>query len=229
MEPVVALVVAAGSGVRLGGDVPKALRQVGGRSLVARSVEALAAGGVSHVIVVIAPGLADAFTAALAEAPVPVALAPGGAERQNSVANGLAALPHLVGVPPRIVLVHDAARALVPASVVAAVIDAVRQGARAVVPVVPVADSFRRVEGDASRPVDRTALRAVQTPQGFDLTALIEGHLAVLEQGLAVTDDAMACEAAGYDVALVTGSHRALKITTPIDLVIAEALLKEDE
>ncbi|MFZ1410179.1 MAG: 2-C-methyl-D-erythritol 4-phosphate cytidylyltransferase [Micropruina sp.] len=228
MEPVVALVVAAGSGVRLGGDVPKALRDLQGRTLVARSVDALAAGGVSHAIIVIAAGLEDDFRAALTDAPIPAVYAVGGAERQDSVANGLAMLPQLLSAPPRIVLVHDAARALVPASVVAAVIAAVRAGAKAVVPVVPLADSVRQLGDEGSRPVDRATLRAVQTPQGFDLTALIEGHLAVLDGSLAVTDDAMACEAAGYAVALVPGSHRALKITTPIDLVIAEALLQED-
>lgn len=223
--PVVAIVVAAGSGVRLGGDVPKALRPVRGVPLVTRSVRQLAAGGCEVALVVVAPGLADEFAAALSDAPIPCHLVVGGSERQHSVANGLVAMtddPELADAP--IVLVHDAARALVPVDAVARVIRAVRGGAVAVVPVVEVVDSIRQVHLGGSSVVDRTLLRAVQTPQGFDAAVLLEAHQLVAEHGLLLTDDAAACEFAGHEVTLVDGHADALKITSPLDLVVAEAV-----
>lgn len=225
VEPVVAVVVAAGSGTRLGGGPPKALRRVAGRSLVARSVGQLAAGGCTAAVVVVAAGTEDAFAADLADAPIPCLFAPGGAERQDSVRHGLDAVraaPELAGC--RIVLVHDAARAFVPADVVARVIDGVRAGAVAVVPVVPVVDTIRALDGAASAVVDRSALRAVQTPQGFDLPTLADAHGRVAADRVVVTDDAAACEHAGHPVTLVGGSRRSLKVTEPLDLLFAEAM-----
>lgn len=224
-EPVVAVVVAAGSGTRLGGLVPKALRLVAGRSLVARSVAQLAAGGCTAAVVVVSAGTEDDFAAALADAPVPCTLVLGGAERQDSVRHGLDAIgaaSELAGC--RVVLVHDAARALVPAAVVAGVIEAVRGGSPAVVPVVPVIDTIRALDAAGSSVVDRSALRAVQTPQGFDRATLAEAHARIAADGVPVTDDAAACEHAGHRVTLVAGSRRSLKITEPLDLVLAEAL-----
>ncbi|HQD61498.1 MAG TPA: 2-C-methyl-D-erythritol 4-phosphate cytidylyltransferase [Propioniciclava tarda] len=228
-EPVVALVVAAGSGVRLGGEVPKALREIAGRPLVLRSVEQLAGGGCTHAVVVVAAGTEDAFAAALASAPVPVRLVRGGAERQDSVRLGLdavAADPSLAGC--RVVLVHDAARALVPAAVVARVIAAVQGGAPAVIPVTTVIDSVRQVLPSGSSVVDRATLRAVQTPQGFDLATLRAAHELIARDGVAVTDDAAACEHAGHSVVLVEGAREAMKITEPLDLVLAEAIARAD-
>ncbi len=219
-EPVVAIVVAAGSGVRFGGDVPKTLRLLAGRPLVAWSVDALAAGGVTDVVVVVAEGLSPAYANALAESPVPVRIVVGGATRQESVARGIAALP-----AGAVVLVHDAARPLVPATVVSAVVEAVQAGADAVVPVVPVSDSVRQISGDTSVVVDRSTLRAVQTPQGFSRAALVASHDAA--RGAEFTDDATVCEAMGYEVVLVPGSREALKVTEPLDLVVAEAIVKE--
>lgn len=217
--------VAAGSGVRLGEGVPKALRVVAGETLVARSVKQLAAGGCHAAVVVVASGLEPDFADALRGSPIPVRFVPGGAERQDSVRAGISALADLpVAHDASIVLVHDAARAFVPADVVARVISALANGADAVVPVVPLVDSVRRIESDRSVPADRAELRAVQTPQGFRLSALIKGHDLVLEGNLTVTDDATACEHAGYRVALVEGDREAMKVTEPFDLVIAEAL-----
>ncbi len=224
-EPVVAVVVAAGSGVRLGGDVPKALRMLGGRPLVAHAVANLLAGGVDRLVVVGAPAVLPALTAALAEQPADRwSLTVGGDERQDSVRLGLEALD-VSRAPGRIVLVHDAARPLAPPSVVARVIAAVRDGAVAVVPVVPVIDTIRLLGDDDSRPVDRSALRAVQTPQGFDRGVLSAAHRAVARSKVAVTDDAAVCEHLGHPVTLVAGSRASLKITEPEDLIIAEALL----
>ncbi len=225
-EPVVAMVVAAGSGVRLGGETPKALRTVAGVPLVTRSVRQLAAGGCTHAIVVIAPRTEEAFRAALADAPVPVTFVEGGHRRQDSVLNGLVALAEDEGLEhAQIVLVHDAARALVPVEVVARVVDAVAAGAVAVTPVVPVVDTIRQLNEVGSAAIDRSLLRAVQTPQGFDRETLIEAHRLVADHQLDVTDDIAACEFAGEVATLVEGDVSALKITTPLDLVVAEALV----
>lgn len=226
-EPVVAIVVAAGSGARLGGGVPKALRLVGGMSLVARSVAALAVGGVTHAVVVIPAGFDEDFRRALASSPIGWTAVHGGAERQDSVRNGLDRItrdPELKDT--RIVLIHDAARALVPPAVVARVIAAVQSGHSAVVPVVAVVDSIRRVDDSGSHVADRTALRAVQTPQGFDLAVVQRAHQHVTTHQLIVTDDAAACEALGVAITLVDGDREAMKITEPLDLVMAEAIVK---
>lgn len=224
-EPVVAIVVAAGSGRRLGdsavgGSGIKALRLLRGRPLVAWSVEAMRAGGADRVVVVIAPGWEDEFRAALADAG-PVTFVEGGAERQDSVRHGLAAIAE----DDAVVLVHDAARPLVPAAVTARVIDAVAAGARAVIPVIPVTDSVRAIGGGGSRVVDRAQLRAVQTPQGFDIATLRAAHHAAA--GAAFTDDAAVCEAYGASVELVEGSVRSMKITHATDFAAAGALLEE--
>ncbi|WP_208292985.1 2-C-methyl-D-erythritol 4-phosphate cytidylyltransferase [Naumannella halotolerans] len=219
--PAVALVVAAGSGVRLGAGMPKALVRLSGRSLVARSLDSLAAGGVAEAVVVAPAGHLVEFEKAVTDSPIPVRVVPGGGERQDSVQLGLSALDSVDGP----VLVHDAARPLVPARVVSAVIEAVRGGAVAVVPVVAVTDSIRRLTDEGSEMVDRSTLRAVQTPQGFDPGVLTRAHELVRERGLLVTDDAAACEAAGHPVTLVAGAAESMKITTPADLRFAEALL----
>jgi 2-C-methyl-D-erythritol 4-phosphate cytidylyltransferase len=217
-EPVVAIVVAAGSGVRLGGEVPKAVRPLAGRPLVSWSVAALAAGGVTEVVVVVGDGMQDVFAEALTDAPIPWRLVVGGATRQESVARGIVALP-----AGEIVLVHDAARPLVPAEVVRGVVEAVRSGAPAVIPVVPMSDTIRQVGDAGSVVVDRSGLRGVQTPQGFARDVLVSAHAAAA--GSDYTDDAAVCEASGYEVVLVPGSREALKITEPYDLAVAEAIV----
>ncbi|MDO5534325.1 MAG: 2-C-methyl-D-erythritol 4-phosphate cytidylyltransferase [Propionibacteriaceae bacterium] len=226
-EPVVAIVVAAGSGSRLGAEVPKALVPVAGVPLLARAVTQLAAGGVTEVVVVAPAEGRQAFMDALADAPIPVLWADGGAERQHSVAHGLAMLPDLpeADAEHQVVLVHDAARAFLPADMVARVVEAVRGGADAVVPVIPVTDSVRELVDDGSTVVDRARLRAVQTPQGFRRGVIEEAHRILAETETIVTDDAAAAEYIGCTVTLVDGSRDAFKVTEPLDLVLAEALV----
>ena len=214
--------VAAGSGSRLGAALPKALVELEGVALVRRSVEALREAGVAVVVVTIPVGFLPLFEAALQG--LPVTFVPGGATRQDSVRAGLAAL---TAPDDAVVLVHDAARALVPAAVVRAVADAVLAGADAVIPVVPVIDSIRRVEGEDSHIVDRSPLRAVQTPQGARLATLRTAHDRIAEEGVQVTDDAAVCEHLGMHVVLVNGHRDSLKITEPVDLILASALLWE--
>ncbi len=145
---------------------------------------------------------------------------PGGAERQASVAAALAAVP----AGPTIVLVHDAARALTPPELVESVAAAVRGGRDAVIPVLPVVDTIKEVGADevVLGTVDRSALRAVQTPQGFRRAVLSAAHAAA---GDSLTDDAGLVEKQGVAVSCVPGSEYALKITRPFDLALAEHLL----
>lgn len=221
-EPVVAIVVAAGSGSRLGASVPKALVPVAGVPLVARSIAQLAAGGVQRVVVVVAPDTEPSFAEVLTAAPVPVTIVTGGAERQDSVACGLAALGE--GEEDQVILVHDAARAFVPPEVVQRVIAAVRAGADAVVPAIAVADSVRELHEAGSTVVDRSHLRGVQTPQGFPRAVIEQAHRALADARVPVTDDAAAAEFIGCTVDLVEGDRAAFKVTDPFDLLVAQAL-----
>ncbi|WP_262282737.1 2-C-methyl-D-erythritol 4-phosphate cytidylyltransferase [Micromonospora sp. MA102] len=217
---VAVLVPAAGAGVRLGPGAPKALRPLAGEPLLVHAVRRIAAAPSVHTIVVAAPA-ADVESVRLMLAPVaPVTVVPGGAERQASVAAALAAVP----AGPEIVLVHDAARALTPPALVESVAAAVRAGHGGVIPVLPVVDTVKEVDADERvlGTVDRAALRAVQTPQGFRRSVLTAAHEAA---GDPLTDDAGLVEKLGVPVVCVPGSELALKITRPFDLALAEHLL----
>lgn len=148
----------------------------------------------------------------------------GGETRQASVARALHVLPDDVDV----VLVHDAARPLMPSEVVDAVTQAVRGGANAVVPAIPVSDTIKQVDtaGRVERTVDREHLRAAQTPQGFARIVLESAHRQAQEEGIAVTtDDAGLVEQVGIQVMVIPGSEDGFKVTRPLDLVMAEAVL----
>ena len=215
------VVVAAGVGSRFGAAVPKAFVTLSGRSLLAWSVEAaVGCPGVVCVVVVAPPGhLTEAERETEGYAPETVRVVPGGAERPDSVAAGLAALPDDVDV----VLVHDAARALTPSALFADVAAAVVAGAPAVVPGLPVVDTVKQVDesGTVVATPPRDSLRAIQTPQGFRRDVLERAHA---EAGAhPVTDDAALVEALGLPVLVVPGDPRAHKITTPddVDRVVA--------
>ncbi len=228
-EPVVAIVVAAGLGLRYGGTRPKPTLRIVGRAVVAMAIEALAAGGCTDAVVVVNGRTGHLFRAALEGLPIPVITTPGGNSRQESVACGLEVVRNdPVLSKAKRVLVHDAVRPMVPAHVTHDVIKALEAGAVAVAPVVRVADTMRMVDGDESesRLIDRNLLRAVQTPQGFDLSVLLACHERAVADGITVTDDVSCCEHYGHKVTLVQGSPMALKITEPQDLTIARALWK---
>jgi 2-C-methyl-D-erythritol 4-phosphate cytidylyltransferase len=210
------VIVAAGSGSRYGAGVPKAFVALRGRPLLGWAVEAAAGCPGVECVVVVAPAghLEEADRVSRGYATVPVRVVPGGAERPESVAAGLAALTPEVDV----VLVHDAARALTPTALFAAVADAVAAGAPAVVPGLPVVDTVKQVDesGTVVETLPRRALRAIQTPQGFRRDVLERAHA---EAGAhPVTDDAALVEALGVKVLVVPGDPRAAKITTPDDL-----------
>ena len=189
------------------------------------AVRRAAASDVVDVVVVVAPAAAcDEVRLLLKPLVEDVIVVPGGSERQDSVRLGLEALPDDVDV----VLVHDAARCLTPPGVFVAVVDAVRAGAPAVIPVLPVSDTVKRVSGRAVvETVDRSELVAVQTPQGFAAQTLRAAHAAAAP-GAAATDDAGMLEALGHPVLVVAGHEHAFKVTRPVDLVLARALLAEE-
>lgn len=226
-----AVIPAAGRGVRLGPGAPKALRALGGTPMLIHAVRAMAASRAVSLVVVVAPPDGAAEVRSLLDAHAlpertDFLVVPGGASRQESVRLGLDALPPEYDI----VLVHDAARPLVPVDAVDAVIEAVREGAPAVVPAVPLADTVKQVEPATApgepEPVvatpERARLRAVQTPQGFDRATLVRAHETVTGD---VTDDASMVERLGPTVVVVPGHEEAFKVTRPLDLVLAEAVL----
>ena len=238
---VVAILTAAGAGTRLGAGGPKALVEVGGRSLLRRAAQGLVDSGVVDHLVVTAPSEhVERFAAELAglagAGPGIRVVAGSSASRQASVALGLRAA--LEDCPRAgVVLVHDAARALTPPEVVRRVVAAVRAGHDAVVPALAVTDTVKEIApaGPAGSGVeivvgtpDRSRLRAVQTPQGFAVAALVRAHELGAARGaheaLAASDDAGLVEAAGGRVVVVEGDPLALKVTTPLDLALAELL-----
>jgi 2-C-methyl-D-erythritol 4-phosphate cytidylyltransferase len=217
---VAAIIPAAGSGVRLGADVPKAFLELGGLSLLTRS--ALAMSTVADVLIIAAPvdGL-DEASAQVAQVDAEIHIVAGGEHRQESVANALRMVPEDVSI----VLVHDAARPLVPFEVTQNVVTAIRGGAKAVIPVLPLVDTIKRVnnQGIAIETVDRNQLRRVQTPQGFDRATL---DLAYKNPEVVATDDAGLMDAMGIPVVTVAGDERSLKITTLSDVQHALSFLE---
>jgi 2-C-methyl-D-erythritol 4-phosphate cytidylyltransferase/2-C-methyl-D-erythritol 2,4-cyclodiphosphate synthase len=220
---VAVILVAAGSGTRLGVGVPKAFVGIDEHPVLRHALSNVLAAASAQVIVVApAERVGDALTEVLAASGDRrdlVSVVGGGATRQESVRAGLAA----VWPDVRQVLVHDAARALTPPSVFARVLDALDAGSAAVIPVVPVVDTLKRVEGGvAVAAVERAELGAAQTPQGFSRVDLDAAYAAADRE---FTDDAALMAAAGYPIAVVAGDERAFKITTPADLVRARALV----
>ncbi|MET9610500.1 2-C-methyl-D-erythritol 4-phosphate cytidylyltransferase [Streptomyces sp. NPDC006512] len=228
-----AVIPAAGRGVRLGPGAPKALRALGGTPMLIHAVRAMARSRAVSLVVVVAPsdGAAE-VRLLLDEHALPdrteVLVVPGGETRQESVRAGLDALPQDVTS----VLIHDAARPLVPVDTVDTVVEAVRDGAPAVVPALPLADTVKEVEpGKPGEPEpvvatpERARLRAVQTPQGFDLETLLRAHREIAVLGEGATDDAGMVERLGVTVVTVPGHEEAFKVTRPLDLVLAEAVL----
>lgn len=181
----------------------------------------IASAAVDHVVVMVPAELIDDARALLPrEGAVPVSVVVGGAERTDSVRAGLAAAPDATHV-----LVHDAARALTPSSLIARVVAELRAGRRAVVPVLPVVDTIKSVDaaGDVTGTPDRSALRAIQTPQGFEAALLRDAYASDTH----ATDDAGLVELLGATVHTVPGDPLAFKITTPLDLVLANTLVAQ--
>ena len=217
------IIVAGGSGRRMGGALPKQFMMLHNEPILARSINRMHEALPAAEIVVVLPeehvelwkNIAARFDVARHK------IALGGKERFHSVKNGLEALSDEVCI----VGIHDAVRPLASKKLVIKLFLEAENNA-AVIPVVAPIDSYRIVEGDDSRIIDRSALRMVQTPQVFQAEALRKAY----EQpfSTAFTDDASVMEAAGHKVTLVEGERENIKITTPSDMLIAEAIINAE-
>ncbi len=222
---VAVIVVAAGSGTRLGRPEPKAFVRVGSRTILEHALETVFSLSEPVQVIVVAPSAQVAEATSLARATAGSAapylsVVTGGDTRQQSVAAGLAELGPQVAV----VLVHDAARAFTPSDLFEAVISGVRDSGGGVIPGLPLADTVKQTDwtGKVESTPDRATLAAVQTPQGFPREALVAAYAKATEQH---TDDASVFSAAGGTVTVIDGDPLAYKITTPWDLRRAEGLV----
>lgn len=220
-----AVIVAAGNASRMGG-IDKILAPLGGIPVILRTVQAFQeCDAVKEIVVVTRQDLIAPIMDLCKDIPKLTAVVLGGADRQASVMNGLNVLSSKV----RLVAIHDGARPLVTWQLIDTTVRAARAyGAAA--PAIPVKDTVKVVQGDlVQHTLDRSTLRAVQTPQVFDID-LLRGALEKAEkEELMLTDDCSAVEAIGFSVKLVEGLEQNLKITTPPDLRLAEIYLEEDK
>jgi 2-C-methyl-D-erythritol 4-phosphate cytidylyltransferase len=219
-----AIIVAAGSGVRLGSSVPKAFVKIAGRTMLSYSlVTVRQVISIDEVVITVPAGFENAARAEVAAAGlvVPVKITPGGIERQDSVRIAL----ELTSAESEIVIVHDAARPLAtPAIFDACLIAAARIGGA--IAAIPVADTLKHVAGGAiSATVARAELWQAQTPQAFRRDLLMAAHQRAVVEKIAATDDADLVERTGARVEVVEASTENIKITTPSDLAILEAII----
>jgi 2-C-methyl-D-erythritol 4-phosphate cytidylyltransferase/2-C-methyl-D-erythritol 2,4-cyclodiphosphate synthase len=224
---VAVIVVAAGSGTRLGHSEPKAFVPLGDDTILGVAIDSvLGMRETPHLVVVVPADRVDEtrarYGAVAAAASAPFGVVAGGTTRQESVASGLAALPYNVAT----VLVHDAARPLTPSIVFDEVVAAVRSRGHGVVPALGVVDTIKRVDdhGRVLATVDRAELAAVQTPQGFPRRALVAAYAAATAE---FTDDAALAASAGVTIDVVPGDTRSFKVTLPADLRRAESIVAE--
>ncbi len=219
------LIACAGSGRRMGAERNKLLLEVCGRPVLAWTLEAALAAASIRWIGIVGQAVdredIEALVAA-ADAQVPVVWIQGGDTRQDSVCNGLAALPEGASS----VLIHDGARCLVEPALIDRCAAAVQAGA-AVIAAAPVTDTIKRVDGSGviQDTPDRSVLWGAQTPQGFPVEQLRQAHAQARAEGWSVTDDASLFERLGWPVKVMESSPSNIKITTPFDLTIAAAVL----
>ena len=218
-----AVIVAGGSASRMGG-IDKVMADLGGEPMIRRTVRAFQdCDAVSEIVIVTRPDLIEKITGLCKDYSKVTAVVAGGASRQESVHNGLNTLSAKV----KLVAIHDGARPLVTWQLIDRAVRAANTyGAAA--PAIPVKDTIKVVQGGIVKETpDRATLRAVQTPQVFDFDLLRAAHAKVIADGVEVTDDCAAVERMGMSVKIVEGDERNLKVTTPMDLKIAEMLLEE--
>ena len=216
MKDLVAVIIpAGGSGERLGANIPKALVQLGGKTLIEHAVANMFP--IANQIIVAAPkGFELEFQTLLGSE---VTVVTGGATRTLSVKSAL----EEVDTENEFILVHDAARPLASTELALRIIDSLRAGERAVIPGLTVSDTIKRIDDDnyVTKTPTRSKLRAIQTPQGFSRKLLMKAHSSADD----FTDDARLVEDRGVAVKVINGEERALKITTLLDLVSAEQIL----
>lgn len=217
------ILVAGGSGQRCGGGVPKQFKILGGRPVLALTIDVFARAVPEARIVVVLPREWVGFWRDLSARfeMAPHRIAEGGTTRFHSVRNGLSALSGT----EKLIAVQDAVRPLPSPALIRRTLAAAAQHGAAI-PVVAPVDSFRETDAadaSTSHPIDRSRLRIVQTPQAFRAEVLLKAYEVLYDERF--TDDASVVEASGYDVCLCEGERSNIKITTPEDFAVAEALL----
>jgi len=216
------IIVAGGKGLRMGGEVPKQFLPVGGKPVLMRTLERFREAMPELQIILVLPKAQQDYWQQLCrehQFAVEYQLTDGGQTRFHSVQNGLALVPDDA---QGVVGVHDGVRPFVSAEVICRCYEAARES-KAVIPVVPVVETVRHLQGASSVTVPRDEYRLVQTPQCFDIQLLKAANKQPYNDGF--TDDASVVEAFGYDVKLVEGNRENIKITTPADLKFAEILI----
>lgn len=227
MEDIYVVVTAAGSGRRLGTETPKQYLSLAGKPLLVHSLELLNSHDeISGIILVVAAGWEEEgrFLARKYGITKLVAVVTGGAKRQESVYQGLLAVPENAAI----VLIHDAARPFLSSELVSRMIAAARRTGAAV-PAIQLKDTVKVADpsGLVQESLERSRLVAVQTPQSFIMQVILPAHKKAVEDGFTGTDDAMLVERLGLPVELVPGEERNIKITTLMDLKLAELLQAE--
>jgi 2-C-methyl-D-erythritol 4-phosphate cytidylyltransferase len=219
-----AIVVAAGSGTRLGLPTPKAFVHLGECTLLACVLRTLARVTAIEEAVIAIPAGAEAATRTevrVSGLEIPVKITPGGIERQDSVRIALA----LTSAEAELIVVHDAARPFATAAIFEAALEAAARAGGAIV-AIPVGDSLKDVSGRAIvRTIQRDGLWQAQTPQAFRREVLARAHQCALHEGIIATDDADLVQRIGSSVEVIEGSTLNLKITTPDDLRMGEAIV----
>lgn len=223
----IAIIVAGGSGTRFGAQLPKQFLELGGKPILMRTIEAFWVNREGDIdLIVTLPADQFALWQELCERyafAVPHRVVAGGETRWHSVKNALNTIIDTDGID--VIAVHDGVRPMVITDLIDRIFDAARHDGAAI-PVVMLNDSVRQVTGDISHALDRSSLRAVQTPQAFDARLLLDAYSQPYQPTF--TDDASVVERAGHNVSLVEGDPRNLKITRPMDLALAEYLLNQD-
>ena len=216
------IIEAGGKGLRMGGDIPKQFLPIGGRPVLMRTLERFRAYAADLQIILVLPEAQQDYWRQLCEEyhfDVEYTLANGGQTRFHSVQNGLAKVPDdATGV----VGVHDGVRPFPSIEVIRDCYETART-AKAVIPVIPVVETVRHLEDGKSKTVPRNDYRLVQTPQTFDIQLLKAANRQPYNDGF--TDDASVVESYGHQITLVEGNRENIKITTPYDLIVAEAIL----
>lgn len=221
-----AVIVAGGSGSRFGSAVPKQFVPMCGKPVLMHTIAKFASVSDTSIILVI-PQAHFGWWQELCEEHnfvIPHKVVAGGSSRFQSVKNALATIANAEAGD--IVSVHDGVRPLVSVELIARAFEQARKQGSAI-PVVPVTDSVRKVSGSQSEALERSALRAVQTPQVFDARLLLSAYDTEFSEFF--TDDASVVETAGHSVSLIDGETTNIKITHPIDLIVAEHIVKRDE
>lgn len=216
------IIVAGGKGLRMGSDIPKQFLPIGGKPVLMRTLERFRAYDEALQIILVLPKAQQDYWRGLCEQyhfEVEYQLANGGQTRFHSVQNGLALVPDDA---EGVVGVHDGVRPFPSIEVIRNCYETAREK-KAVIPVIPVVETVRHLEGEQSVTVPRGDYRLVQTPQTFDIQLLKAANRQPYNDGF--TDDASVVESYGHEITLVEGNRENIKITTPYDIIVAEAII----